>query len=215
LRYGNKAGAPTYWSADKQILKRQRSHSLQTASDTKLPTVSANESLYSKRELQRSVEARRLQASLGFLPDNKFIAAVNAGSFLKCTVIAADVRQATAKWGPQVAAVKARTTRTKPMPPPQEPVTRRRFVEQHMHWDIMHVNKEAVLVSRTEPFGVVLCACIENVTPPILRQSVRRIFLRVMFVVKFTSDNDYPHFLLQRTLKDTRVRAHTSVYQCL
>jgi hypothetical protein len=50
------------------------------------------------------------------------------------------------------------------MPPPQEPVTRRRFVKQHMHCDIMYVNKKAVLVSRTEPVGVVLCACIENAT---------------------------------------------------
>jgi hypothetical protein len=88
---------------------------------TKLPTVSANESLYSKREVQRSAEVRRLQASLGFPPDNKFIAALNAGSFLNCTVIAADVRRATATWGPQVAALKG-----KPLPPPQEPVTRRR-----------------------------------------------------------------------------------------
>jgi hypothetical protein len=80
------------------------------------------------------------------------------------------------------------------MPLPQEPVTRRRFVEQHMHCDIMYVNKKAVLVSRTELVGVVLCACIENVTTPILRQSIRR-FLgtfgsRGTSVVKFTSDNE-------------------------
>jgi hypothetical protein len=42
------------------------------------------------------------------------------------------------------------------MPPPQEPPTRRRFVEQHMHCDIMYINKKAILVSRTEPVGVVL-----------------------------------------------------------
>jgi hypothetical protein len=80
------------------------------------------------------------------------------------------------------------------MPPPQEPVTRRRFGEQHMHCDIMYVNKKAVLVSRTEPVGVILCACIENLTAPILRQSVCRFFgtcgSRGMSVVKFTSDNE-------------------------
>jgi Reverse transcriptase (RNA-dependent DNA polymerase) len=80
------------------------------------------------------------------------------------------------------------------MPPPQEPATRRRFVEQHMHCDIMYVNKKPVLVSRTEPVGVVLCACIENVSAPILRQSIRRFFgtfgSRGMSVVKFTSDNE-------------------------
>jgi hypothetical protein len=78
---------------------------------SKLTTTAANEALYLKREVQRSAEARRLQASLGFPPDNKFIAALNAGSFLNCTVISADVRRATAIWGPQVVALKSRTTR--------------------------------------------------------------------------------------------------------
>ena len=56
------------------------------------------------------------------------------------------------------------------------------------------VNKKPVLVSRTEPVGVVLCACIENVSAPILRQSNRRFFgtfgSRGMSVVKCTSDNE-------------------------
>jgi hypothetical protein len=123
----------------------------------KLPTATFNEALYLKREVQRSIEARRLQASLGFPPDSKFIAALNAGSFLNCTVIAADVRRATAIWGLQVAALKG-----KPMPPPQEPATRRLFVEQHIHCDIKYISKKPVLVSRTEPIGVVLCACLEK-----------------------------------------------------
>jgi hypothetical protein len=84
----------------------------------KLLTATSDEALYSRRKVQRSFEARRLQASIGFPSDSKFIAALIAGSFLKCTVIAADVRRATAIWGPQVAALKGKTTRTKPMPPP-------------------------------------------------------------------------------------------------
>jgi hypothetical protein len=71
---------------------------------------------------------------------------------MNCTVIAADVTRATAIWGPQVAALKGRTTRSKPMPPPQEPEVRRRFVAQHMHCDIMSVNKIAV-VHVTEECG--------------------------------------------------------------
>jgi hypothetical protein len=58
----------------------------------------------------------------------------------------------------------------------------------------MYVNKLAVLVSKTEPVGVVLSACIDNVTAPILRQSIRRFFgtfgSRGMSVTKFTSDNE-------------------------
>jgi hypothetical protein len=98
------------------------------------------------------------------------------------------VTRATAIWGPQVAALKGRTTRSKPMPPPQEPEVRRRFVAQHMHCDIMYVNKIAVLVSKTEPVGVVLSACIDNVTAPILR-FFGTFGSQGMSITTFTSDN--------------------------
>jgi hypothetical protein len=49
----------------------------------KLPTATSNGALYSKRVVQRSIEARRLQASLGFAPDSKFIAALNAAQSLQ------------------------------------------------------------------------------------------------------------------------------------
>jgi hypothetical protein len=55
----------------------------------------------------------------------------------------------------------------------------------------MYVNKKAVLVSKTEPVGVVLCA---NVSAPILRQSIQKFFgtfgSRGMSITRFTSDNE-------------------------
>jgi hypothetical protein len=58
----------------------------------------------------------------------------------------------------------------------------------------MHINKKPALVSRTEPVDVVLCAFLENVSTPILRQSIRKFIgtfgSRGMSVVRFTSDNE-------------------------
>jgi hypothetical protein len=80
------------------------------------------------------------------------------------------------------------------MPPPQRTRDTSPFGEQHMHCDIMYINKKTVLASRTEPVGVVLCACPENVSAPILRQTILKFFgtcgSRGMFVVRFTSDNE-------------------------
>ena len=160
----------------------------------KLPTTVGNEANFTKREVQRSIIARQLQASLGFPPDQKLITALRAGSFLNCDVLPEDITRANAIWGTNVASLKGRTTRVRPMPPPQTPATRRSFDEQHMHCDIMFINRQGYLVSITHPLGIVLVANVENLTTPTLRQSIRRMFgtigSRRITIVRFTSDNE-------------------------
>ena len=159
-----------------------------------LATTSGNEENFTKREVQRSITARQFQASLGFPPDQKLIAALRAGSFLNCDILPEDIIRANEIWGTNVASLKGRTTRARPLPAPQLPVTRRNYDDQHMHCDIMFVNKQAYLVSITHPLGIVLVACVENLTTPILRQAIRRMFgtigSRRIAIVKFTSDNE-------------------------
>ena len=159
-----------------------------------LPTTSKNESIYSKREVMRCIDARCLQASLGFPPDVKLISALRARAFLNCDVVREDVIRATTIWGPSVAALKARTTREKPSPPPQNSISRRSFDEQHMHCDIMFINKQPFLVSITHPLGIILVHGVENVTTPTLRQSIRKMFgtigSRRITIARFTSVNE-------------------------
>jgi hypothetical protein len=107
-----------------------------------LPTTIGNEANFTKREVQRSIIARQLQASLGFPPDQKLISALRAGWFLNCDVLPEDITRANQIWGTNVAALKGRTTRERPMPPPQIPANRRSFDEQHMHCDIMFINRQ-------------------------------------------------------------------------
>jgi hypothetical protein len=159
-----------------------------------LPTTTSNAADFTRREVQRSTLARRFQASLGFPPDDKFITALNAGTFLNCDILPADVRRATTIWGPSTAAMKGRTTRQRPLPPPQAPLTFRSYTDQHMHYDIMFVNKQAYVVSITQPLGLILVASVEQVAAPNLRQALRRMFgtlgSRNIKVTQFTSDNE-------------------------
>ena len=103
-----------------------------------LPTTASSAADFTRREVQRSTLARRFQASLGFPPDEKFITALNAGTFLNCDILPSDVRRATTIWGPSIAALKGRTTRQRPLPPPQALPTYRSHMQQHMHCDIMY-----------------------------------------------------------------------------
>ena len=161
---------------------------------TKLPTTEANEAKYSKREVARSVYARRLQAILGFPPDIKFITALKAGTFLNCDVLPEDVTRASAIWGPSIPALKGRTVRARPSPPPQLSPSLRSLSAQHMHCDIMFVNKQPFLVSITHSIGMVLVEHIANLTAVAIRPALRKMFgafgSRRIKITMFTSDNE-------------------------
>jgi Reverse transcriptase (RNA-dependent DNA polymerase) len=159
-----------------------------------LPTTASNATDFTRREVQRSTLARRFQASLGFPPDDKFITALNVGTFLNCDILPADVTRATIIWGPSTAALKGRTTCQRPLPPPQAPLTSRAFDDQHMHCDLMFVNKQPFLVSITHPVGLILVSSVDQVSAPVLRQAMRRMFgtlgAKGIRVTQFTSDNE-------------------------
>ena len=70
-----------------------------------LATAAQNEELFTKREVERSIAARKLQASRGYPPDGKLNHALQSGTFLHCDVLPQDVERATVMWGPAVAAL--------------------------------------------------------------------------------------------------------------
>lgn len=159
-----------------------------------IPTTSELEARYSTREVQRSAIARRFQAALGFPPDTKLMAALRAGTFLNSDVLPEDVKRATLMWGPSIPGIKGRTTREKPAPQPPMTNTIRSYSPQHMHCDVMFINKQAYLVTITHPVGLSQVACLENVSTPVLRRAVRIMFgnlrSRNIIVQRFTSDNE-------------------------
>ena len=160
----------------------------------RITTTTDLEALYTTRQVKRSATARRFQAALGFPPDAKMIRALRAGTFMHSDILPEDVTRATHMWGPCIFALKGRTTREKPVPQPQGPLTSRRMEPQHMHCDLMFINKQAFLVSITQPVGVCQTTCLDNTSTISLRASIRRMFgnlkSRRIDVVRFTSDNE-------------------------
>jgi hypothetical protein len=159
-----------------------------------LPTTTEMEKLYTTREVKRSAIARRFQAALGFPPDAKMIRATRSGTFLNSDILPEDTLRATHMWGPCISGLKGRTTWERPMPPPQGPITMRRESPQHMHCDLMFIDKQAYLVSLTQPAGIYQTSCLDNAAAPILRAAIRKMFgnlnARRIDVVRFTSDNE-------------------------
>ena len=116
--------------------------------------------------------------------DTKFITALKAGTFLNCDVLPKDVTRASAIWGPSIPALKGRTVRP----------SLRSLSAQHMHCDIMFVNKQPFLVSITHPIGMVLVEHIANFTTVAIRPALRKMFgafgSRHIKITMFTSDNE-------------------------
>ena len=63
-----------------------------------------------------------------------------------------------------------------------------------MHCDTMYINKQAYLVSHTHSVGMSQVACLDNVSTPMLRVAVKRMFgslaSRGIIVKRFQSDNE-------------------------
>ena len=162
---------------------------------TVLPTTTSNEASVTVRQRERAVYARKVQASLGFPSDQKFITMLRAGCILNCDVLPDDVIRATALWGPNLSIIQGKTTQRRPIIPPQNVVRRREHQPQVMHADIMFVNKQAILVSVTLPIGIMQVANVPNLSVPVLRQSIRKMFgvlhqRNIEEVVRFESDNE-------------------------
>ena len=70
----------------------------------------------------------------------------------------------------------------------------RRESAQHMHCDLMFINKQPYLVSLTQPAGIYQTSCVDSTAVPTLRVAIRRMFknsnARRIDVVRFTSDNE-------------------------
>ena len=122
------------------------------------------------------------------------IRALKAGTFLNSDVLPEDVERATHMWGPCIPSMKGRTICQRPVPDSQKPIHIGSVSPQTMHCDLMYINKQAYLVSITHPVGVTQVACLDNVSTPMLRVAVRRMFgalaSRGINVKRFQSDNE-------------------------
>jgi Reverse transcriptase (RNA-dependent DNA polymerase) len=79
---------------------------------TMLSTVRDNKKMFTPRDVVNADAARRLYRLLGRLSDAEFLKLLGNGSLLNCPVTVADAQRANAIYGPDVASLKGKTTRT-------------------------------------------------------------------------------------------------------
>jgi hypothetical protein len=126
-------------------------------------TVSENMYKYTKREVDRAEEANKLLETLCY-PSANTLAEMVKNHMDNSPVTTQDIHRANDIWGPNVAALKGKTTQRKTDVPKEEEFLPRRLnpEPQVLLLDIMFVDGEAFLVSRTEPLLIRLCYYIPS-----------------------------------------------------
>jgi hypothetical protein len=81
-----------------------------------IQTVSDNKKNYTKRQVSGAERARALYATLGYPSMKDFRWAVQSNQIMDCPVTVQDIDVAHAIWGKNIAALKGKTTRKKPIP---------------------------------------------------------------------------------------------------
>jgi hypothetical protein len=69
-------------------------------------TVSDNESLFTKRQVEDAKKARKLMQELGYPSSKDLIELVETGGILNCPITAHDIRRAERIYGPDIASLK-------------------------------------------------------------------------------------------------------------
>jgi hypothetical protein len=83
---------------------------------TVLTTVTENEKVYSKREVDKAKEARELERRLGFPSATRVIDAINTGAIIGVSSTAHDFARAYKIWGQSTAMLQGKTRNQKPLP---------------------------------------------------------------------------------------------------
>ena len=119
-------------------------------------TVEDRKKRYDKRQIERAMEARRLQWNLGLVSTATLIKLLKSGKIRNTDLTPTDVKIAEYIYGPCVGNLRGKTTapvpkviRTEPMPMPQTP-------EQTMYADLLFINKIPFLLTVIEPLEYVM-----------------------------------------------------------
>ena len=119
-------------------------------------TVVDKESMYTQRELKGARAAKELSAQLGYPSVKDLLEVINTGSIINLHVTARDVERAHKIYGPDLAAIKGKTTSKKKARANVDVIVKHVRAEQVLHADIMFVNGEPFLVSISMPLGLLM-----------------------------------------------------------
>jgi hypothetical protein len=117
-------------------------------------TVSANESLYTKREVQSARLARQLKENLGFPSDGKLVRLITQSGLVNSPVTAQDVYRASKIYGPHIAELKGKLKKKSSEIVKIEHIPKPVFVDQVLHCDLMFIDHFPYLVTVVVPLGL-------------------------------------------------------------
>ena len=118
-------------------------------------TVSENERLFSKREVEAAKKTRDLKRILGYPSDADLIQLLKSG-IKNAPVDVNDVKRAAIIYGPDWSELKGKTVMNKPSVVKIDPIMRPLHQLQILHVDIMFVEGIPFLISVCQPLGLVM-----------------------------------------------------------
>ena len=158
-----------------QFLERRDNH--QGVALT-IETVEGNKTHFTKREVKQAERARRLQTTLLFPSDRHFSRITEI--LQDCPVTAQDVENARAIFGPNLGALKGKTTKSKSAPVFIVPVTvpsaiSERLTDLHLHADVCFVNGIGFLVSISDKIKFCTAEAVGSRTNDVLVAALKKI----------------------------------------
>lgn len=125
-------------------------------------TVEENESMYTKREVVAAKQVKEISAQLGYPSPRDLIDVINAGSIINLPITARDVERAYKIYGPDLAAVKGKTTSRKAARANPDVIVKRTREIQTLSVDVMFVNGDPYLISVSTPMGLTMVNALES-----------------------------------------------------
>ncbi len=155
-------------------------------------TVRANFEGYTKRDIEKAQEARRLQGMIGNPIERDFVGMVREKLIANCPVTVRNIQNANQIFGPNLANLRGKMTRTKPEHVRADYVKiPRDFMELHKYMtivaDVMFVNGLPFLVTSLRGISLVMIKFLPSRTAKLLANSMERvirIFGRAGFIVQ-------------------------------
>ena len=144
-------------------------------------TVAMNKSRYTKQDVMRATEARKLQRVMGRPSTRDFIEMIEANGIPNCPFNRADVMAAEDIFGPDVGSIKGKTTRRRPGRVWTETVYTgmtskipERYRKLILCADVMHVNGVPMLVTKTRNLHFGTIDTLLDTTTKSVRRSIQK-----------------------------------------
>lgn len=168
----NKEGHSLKFKPKEKLYICDGRHLRQQKEITLIQTVEENELKYSKRDVERAEAARDLKNKLGNPSTKDLVSMIKSGGILNCPVTIHDVYRAIRIWGPDLASIKGKTTRRRPVPVTIDPVFRTISADVTLCVDIFKISGISFLLGVSKNFGLYMVRHLNNKKSETLQSAI-------------------------------------------